>query len=171
MYRHARCCNALSPREEDPMVRSQACERIAVQLPEYASPRQRHELGAFARYCILRVERELGEWESWVVHIVPSPDGYTSHIALHHQGVLLEEQGSGQDGALATWDAMCRIEQRMRDRRRVALAGADERAAARTARSPSVTLPHHRPSRHRPPRAAPSTSRTRRARVRRPPGR
>jgi hypothetical protein len=150
------------------MIRSQARERITVPLPEDESPGQRHELGTFGRYCILRVERECGEWESWVVHIVPSPDGYASHIAIHDRGVLLEEQGSGQDGALATWDVMCRIEQRMRERQRVTGIVGDEQGAAR---SPSGPRPHHRPARYRPARAVPSTSRPRRARLRRSPGR
>lgn len=150
------------------MVRSQARERIAVPLPEDASPEQRHELDASGRYCILRVERERGEWESWVVHIVPSPDGYASHIAIRDRGVLLEEQGSGQDGALATWDVMCRIEQRMRERRRAPVTGVDERAAMSSLSAPR---PHHRPVRLRPVRSVPSTSRTRRARLRRSPGR
>jgi hypothetical protein len=164
------------------MMRSQTRERIAVQLPEHASPKQCHELGAFARYCILRVERELGEWESWVVHVVPSPDGYASHIALHDRGELLEEQGSGQDGALATWDAMCRIEQRMRERRRrdpAVSAGAPSsgRTTMVPATSPTpATLPRHRharhrPARHRPARAASATSQTRRPRNRRAPAR
>jgi hypothetical protein len=148
------------------MVRSQVLERIAVQLPGYASHKQRHELGAFARYCILRVERELGEWESWVVHIVPSLGGYASHIALYDRGVLLEEQGSGQDGALATWDAMCRIEQRMRERRRDPLVGVDVRSSART-----TTSPRHRAARHHASRSATSASRTRRPSIRRSPSR
>jgi hypothetical protein len=97
------------------MVRSRAREHAAVQVPAYASHKKRHKLGAFAPYCILRVARELGEPASWVVHVVPSRGGYASHIALHDgRGVMIAEHGSGQDGALATWDAMCRIEQRMR---------------------------------------------------------
>jgi len=159
------------------MMRSQARERIAVPVPVYASPKRCHELGAFARYCILRVERELGEWQSWVVHVVPSPDGYASHIALHDRGVLLEEQGSGQDGALATWDAMCRIEQRMRERQRkdpAVSAGAP--SSVRTTMVPTAMLPHHRTARHRTARhrtARPArvTSRTRRSRNRRSPAR
>jgi hypothetical protein len=92
-------------------------ERIDVRLPEYVSAKQHRELGAFARYCILRVERELGERESWTVDIALSLSGYSSRIAVDDGGLLLEENGTGRDGALATWDAMCRIEQRLRERR------------------------------------------------------
>jgi len=70
------------------------------------------------RYCILRIERELGEHEAWIVNIAPAASGYASHIAVHDHGVILEDQGTGHDGALAVWDAMCSIEQRLREYRR-----------------------------------------------------
>jgi hypothetical protein len=97
--------------------RAKRPERIAVEVPERASLRQQRELGAFARYCIMRVERELGERESWVVKIAASRTGYASRVAVRQYGVVVEEQGTGQDGALATWDAMCRLEQALRERR------------------------------------------------------
>lgn len=98
-------------------MRSRARERIDVHLPEYASARQHRELGAFARSCILGMERELGERPAWIVDIALSLGGYSSRIAVDDRGTVLEENGSGRDGALATWDAMCRIEQRLRERR------------------------------------------------------
>lgn len=100
------------------VMRSRACKRIAVVLPESTSAKHQRELGGFARYCILRVERELGERDSWIVNIAPSLGGYASHIAVQSHGEMLEELGKGQDGALATWDAICRVEQRLRERRR-----------------------------------------------------
>jgi hypothetical protein len=101
------------------MVRLQTRERIAVQRPGNVSSRKRrkdHQLGGCAPYCILRVAGALGEPKPWVVHIVPARGGYASHIAFADRGVMIAEQGSGQDGTLATWDAMCRVEQRMRQR-------------------------------------------------------
>jgi hypothetical protein len=100
------------------VVRSRACLRIAVVLPESTSAKHQRELGAFARYCVLRVERELGEHDSWIVNIAPSMGGYASHIAVQCHDETLEGLGKGQDGVLATWDAMCRVEQRLRERRR-----------------------------------------------------
>jgi hypothetical protein len=100
------------------VTKSSARARIGVQLWQHASSKQLRELGAFTRYCVFRIERELGERESWAVHIEPAPGGYTSAIAVAHFGEVLEERGTGFDGALATWDAMCRIEQRLRERRR-----------------------------------------------------
>jgi hypothetical protein len=97
--------------------RSRSRERIDVRVPEHASNRQQRELGAFARYCILRVERELGQRQAWIVELGLSLRGYSSRISVDHGGVVLEEIGTGSDGALATWDAMCRIEQRLREQR------------------------------------------------------
>jgi hypothetical protein len=93
-------------------------DRIDVRLPVHASTRQHRELGGFARYCILRVERELGEREAWIVDIAPALGGYTSRVAMCDRGAMLEEQGTGHDGPLAIWEAMCRLEQRMREQRR-----------------------------------------------------
>jgi len=94
---------------------TRARQRIAVRLSHHASPRQRRELGAFARYCIQRVERELGERESWVVEIAPvSASSYESRVRVGS----LEASGTGPDGALATWDAICRLEEALRERAR-----------------------------------------------------
>jgi hypothetical protein len=98
---------------------SRAPSRIAVHLSPWASARTCRELGAFARYCIRRLEHELGEWEAWAIDIAPSARGYTSHIAVRDRGALLEEHGTGLDGPLAIWEAMCRLEQRLREHRRV----------------------------------------------------
>ena len=97
-------------------VRSSRRERIDVKLPEHASGRQRRELGAFARYCIVRLERELGECESWVVHVEPVLDGYRSRVSVRDRQTAIEEAGHGHDGPLAIWEAMCRLEQRLRER-------------------------------------------------------
>ncbi len=99
------------------VARTSARSRITVTLHTAASPKQHRELGAFARYCILRVERELGERIEWIVDIKPALGGFVSHIAVRDHGEVVEEQGNGPDGTLATWDAMCRLEQRLRERR------------------------------------------------------
>ena len=93
-------------------------ERIVLDLHRGASPRQKRELGAFVRYCVERIERDLGPRERWAVRITRSSAlGYTSSVAVHHLGFVLESSGTGSDGVLATWDAMGRVEQLLRDRR------------------------------------------------------
>ena len=98
------------------VTRASARSRITVVLHAAATAKQHRELGAFARYCILRVERELGERSEWIVDIKPALGAFTSHIAVRDRGELVEEQGSGPDGTLATWDAICRLEQKLRER-------------------------------------------------------
>ncbi len=99
------------------VARTSARSRITVTLHTAASPKQHRELGAFARYCILRVERELGARIDWTVDAKPALGGFVSHIAVRDQDELVEEQGNGPDGTLAIWDAICRLEQRLRERR------------------------------------------------------
>jgi hypothetical protein len=89
--------------------------RIDVQLPRAASARQRRELTAFARYCIHRLERELGERQAWLVEIAPIDGKYATRIEVHDISGALEANGSGLDGALATWEAICEIEQSLRE--------------------------------------------------------
>jgi hypothetical protein len=91
-------------------------KRVDVRLPRNTSPRQERELGAFARYCVQRIEKELGEREHWLVEIVLGGRGYSALVEVQHYGFVLETRGAGNDGPLAIWDAMCRIEQELRDR-------------------------------------------------------
>jgi hypothetical protein len=93
-------------------------DRIELQLDDHASERQHRELGAFVRYCVIRIERELGEPERWVVRIVPAGTGFRSTVAVQDGGVEIESTGEGLDGALAVWDALCSLEQALREARR-----------------------------------------------------
>jgi hypothetical protein len=102
------------------VVRPNARDRIEVRLPPQASTRQARELGAFARYCVVRIEREIGDCELWIVAIEPSLGGYRARVAVCDRGVTIEQQGTGHDGPLAIWDAMCSLEQRLRELRRPA---------------------------------------------------
>ena len=91
--------------------------RVDVQLYSGAGIRQYRELGAFVRYCISRIERELGEINHWSVKIVPARGGFTAVVALQDGGDLLEATGAGMDGPLASWEALCKLEQKLREAR------------------------------------------------------
>lgn len=97
------------------VMRSRACERIAVQLFPSASARMERELGAFARYCIHRLERGVGQRDGWLVQVTPSSGGFASRIVLTDRGAAIEADGAGHDGPLAIWEAVCRLEQRLRE--------------------------------------------------------
>ena len=89
--------------------------RVDVRMPANTSAKQERELGAFVRYCVQRIEKELGE-RQWLVEIDLGGRGYSAFVEVQHHGVAIETRGLGQDGPLAIWDAMCRIEQELRDR-------------------------------------------------------
>jgi hypothetical protein len=91
--------------------------RVDLQLHHGAGDRQYRELGAFVHYCVSRIERELGEIDHWSVTIVPARGGFTSVVAITDEAELLESTGVALDGALAAWEAMCKLEQRLRERR------------------------------------------------------
>src|SRR5688572_11400456 len=91
--------------------------RIDVRVPSGVSARHERELGAFARYCVQRIEKDLGERQQWYVEIDVRRPGYAARVEVVHLGFVLETRGQGPDGPLAIWDAMCRIEQELRDRR------------------------------------------------------
>jgi hypothetical protein len=69
------------------------------------------ELGAFVRYCVFRIERELGAAEHWSVTIAPARAGYVATVRVLD---LVRTEG-GRDASLAAWSAMCRIEEILRE--------------------------------------------------------
>jgi hypothetical protein len=93
--------------------------RVQLQLHSGAGARQYRELGAFVRYCVSRIERELGEIDRWSVTLAPAGGEFTSHVAIESAGseTMLASTGRGLDGPLAVWDALCKLEQLLRDAR------------------------------------------------------
>jgi hypothetical protein len=67
------------------------------------------------RYCVTRIERELGEIEHWSVTIAPASGEFTSVVAVQDGSNAIESTGTGMDGPLAAWEALCRLEQRLRE--------------------------------------------------------
>jgi hypothetical protein len=98
-------------------------KRIDVRVPADASPKQARELGAFARYCVQRIEKDLGERQEWTIAIEIGGRGYAAQVEVRHAGFVLGIRGFGNDGPLAVWDAMCRIEEALRVERVAARAG------------------------------------------------
>jgi hypothetical protein len=104
-----------------PAIHSHECsrrDRVALCLLDRRAPERIHrELGAFARYCVARIERELGAAEGWTITVDIASRGFTSKVIVHHRGHDLDAVAHGFDGPLAIWDAMCQIEQRLRENR------------------------------------------------------
>lgn len=88
--------------------------QIEVQLPHPAGTQGERELTGFVRYCIRRIEAELGERERWDVRIGVLHAGYRTQVVLEHGGCTLDTRSGGHDAALAVWDAMCQLEELLR---------------------------------------------------------
>jgi hypothetical protein len=82
------------------------------------------------RYCVSRIERELGEIEHWSVSIAPAGGEFASIVAIKDAADRIESTGIGMDGPLAAWDALCKLEQLLREAR--ACRAADGAFAAAT---------------------------------------
>ena len=94
------------------------CTRMRVSLPPGVSERQRRELGGFARYCVKRLEHELGSIERWMVSLVSGSQlAFASVVHVRIAGVSVEARGLGSDPVLTIWDAMCHLEQALREQR------------------------------------------------------
>ena len=82
-------------------------------LPRTVSDQQRRELGAFARYCAQRIERDVGVQDQWRISLIMAEDEtFTSVASVQHHGerIATEGCGVGTDPALTIWNAMCRLE-------------------------------------------------------------
>lgn len=84
-------------------------------MPERSTAKQRRELGAVARYCVDRVERELGAPDGWFVRVGPLDNRYVCTIVVHDSGCAIEATRDEVDGALAIWDTVREIERVLRD--------------------------------------------------------
>lgn len=114
--------------------------RVELQLHNGAGARQYRELGAFVRYCVSRIERELGEIEHWSVTIAPAGGEFTSAVAIKDGTETIESRGAGMDGPLAAWEALCKLEQLLREARARRSPGAELAAVRSVGRRPVVLL-------------------------------
>jgi hypothetical protein len=89
--------------------------RIEVRLPVLDGARRHRELRAFACFCIARIEREMGALDGWVVTITPAGRGFAAAVLARRSGSTVERQGLGRDSTLAVWDALCNLEQALRE--------------------------------------------------------
>ena len=90
--------------------------RIEVRLHPGASARECRELGAFVRFCVGRIERELAAVDHWTITIVPDRQaGYVSTAIATSRGGVVEAHAVGRDGTLAAWNALGSLEQALRE--------------------------------------------------------
>ena len=90
--------------------------RIDVRCVQLSTNQELRELGAFVRFCVGRIERELGIIQRWLVSIAPVPTGgYISTVTTSRGGRLVEASGTGPDVTQAAWTALGNLEQHLRE--------------------------------------------------------
>jgi hypothetical protein len=97
------------------MMVTPAKTQLDLKLSPEMSDRHRRELAAFAEYCAWRLERELTGRETWSVSVAPDSRGFGAVVTVRSRGTVLVARGVANDPILAVWEAMCRVEQPLRD--------------------------------------------------------
>ena len=89
--------------------------RIEIEHVTTLSVRFRRELEAFVKHCVRRMERSLGALQSLRLRI-STTKRHTFHCAIEadHRGVLVQRAGDAPDAVLATWNAICQLEEALR---------------------------------------------------------
>ena len=91
-------------------------QRVDVRCVELSTNQELRELGAFVRFCVGRIERELGIIQRWLVSIAPMPTGgYVSTVTTSRGGRLVEASGTGPDVTQAAWIALGLLEHHLRE--------------------------------------------------------
>jgi hypothetical protein len=107
---------AFAPRQ----MGSQASEvRVRAELrlaPPVSGGQKRDDLVAFAGFCAARIARDLKGIGTWDLFVVSGIDGHADAVVRVEVGrESVEARASACDPAHAIWNAMCQVEQPLRD--------------------------------------------------------
>jgi hypothetical protein len=99
---------------------SQVCEvRVRAELrlaPPVSGGQNRDDLVAFAGFCAARIARDLRGIDAWDLFVVSGLDGHADAVVRVAVGnETVEARASACDPAHAIWNAMCQVEQPLRD--------------------------------------------------------
>lgn len=99
---------------------SQASEvRVRAELrlaPPVSGGQKRDDLVAFAGFCASRIARDLSGIGTWDLFVVSGIDGHADAVVRVEVGrESVEARASACDPAHAIWNAMCQVEQPLRD--------------------------------------------------------
>lgn len=94
-------------------VRVRADLRLA---PAVSGGQQPEELLAFAGFCAARIARGIAGVTAWDLYLVAGLDGHADAVVRAHvDHRAIEARASACDPAHAIWNAMCDLEQPLRD--------------------------------------------------------
>ena len=80
-----------------------------------AGSREYEELREFARFCIERIEQDVGRATWWTMKTALAGVCFSCEVVVEHGGRILRVEGNGFDAAVAGRDAFCKIETMLRD--------------------------------------------------------
>lgn len=84
--------------------------------PAVSGGQKQDDLVAFAGYCAARISRDLSGIDAWDLYLVGGLDGQANAVVrVHVRGNVVEARGSASDPAHAIWNAMCQVEQPLRE--------------------------------------------------------
>jgi len=98
-------------------MQSEVHVRTELRLAPPVSGGQGHdELIAFAGFCAARIARGLRGIDAWDLYVVSGLEGRSDAVVrVRVAGETVEVRASASDPAHAIWDAMCDIEQPLRE--------------------------------------------------------
>jgi hypothetical protein len=84
--------------------------------PPVSGGQKRDDLVAFAGFCAARIARDLSGISAWDLYVVSGLDGQAAAVVRAYLGrEIIEGRASACDPAHAIWNAMCEVEQPLRD--------------------------------------------------------
>lgn len=90
--------------------------RVDMRLAPVSGSATSADLIAFATYCADRIARDLEGVDGWQLYLDGGLDGQAAAIVRVRAGArTLETRANACDPAVAIWDAMCKVEQPLRD--------------------------------------------------------
>lgn len=97
------------------MQRGKSC-RVGLRLPSSLTKRQVCELTTFAEYCTARIERSVPRpTDRWRISLSLDGTAFVAFAIAVTNDALVHARGTGREPAYAIWDALCRVEQPLRE--------------------------------------------------------
>jgi hypothetical protein len=90
-------------------------EHIEVIAATHLTDRQLEDLTSFVSYCAARFARQLAITQRWIVTIGRRGRHACVCARVDTDSETITASGASLDFALAIWDAMCRVEQPLRE--------------------------------------------------------
>jgi hypothetical protein len=87
-----------------------------LRLPLSLTSSQINEVTTFTEYCTARIDRSVQQKaRRWRITLAASGTTFVAFAIAVTSGSLVHARGSGREPVYAIWDALCRVEQPLRE--------------------------------------------------------